>query len=349
MSNQKDLIILNQVAAHSHISTCQQYCMVAGSGLRADTTSCRVLCEASGSFQKFSGALSLDGGLASPDDICAKMFIKDDDEDVVAVSLIQTGIQTRQTSQKNLGVRGDMTVQGTLATSLLTSPIGDVKVTGELNVMNEISATSAQAAFINVRDVLSLKSGFKPKKGQLLVKGKIDAESVVAGSFSAAFLEIEGVRQWSLVSLEDFEEVSIDGWSHGEVTECGGHKLLGGHCVQQSGGKTEISKTFSDLPLHTHVRVNSKYMFIDSWDGESGYLKLDGNVVWTEAYNHNDGEQHKGFNICGNETPERKFGRQIDVTIPHTGNSIELTFGATTDEHPCDESFGVDSVMVFVR
>jgi len=92
-------------------------------------------------------------------------------------------------------------------------------------------------------------------------------------------------------------------------------------------------------------------MFIDSWDGESGYLKLDDKVVWTETYNHSDGNSNiaHGINICGNETPERKFRRSIDLTVPHNSDSITLVFGATTDEHPCDESFGIDSVMLFVR
>jgi len=344
-NNQRDLIILNQVASASHISTCQQFCMVAGSGPRADTTACRALCQRSGGFNEFSTALNLKDGSASPDEICKALFA--DTASAVpqgTVSMLQVGDAAKE---RKLGVRGDMTVQGTLITSILTSPIGDVKVSGEVNVMNSIESNSAQAAFMKADTGTTIRDKIVSKREQLIIKGRIDAGSVSADSMSSSFLEIGGVKQWSLVSLEDFEEVDAEGWSFGDITECGGHRLLGGHCVDNA--EKELTKTFSKLPPHTQVRIVAKYMFIDSWDGETGYMKVENRPVWLESYNHSHGDAKHGINICGNETPERKFGRSIDVTVPHTGGKMTLTFGATTDEHACDESFGVDSVMVFVR
>jgi len=178
--------------------------------------------------------------------------------------------------------------------------------------------------------------------------GKVNADTWTVQNAHSSFLEVSGVKQWSLHSFEDFDEnQEVNGWSHGQITECAGHHILGGHCVETSKG--QVSKTFGNLPPHSQIRINAKYMFIDSWDGESGYLKVDNNLVWTESYNHAEGDTKHGINLCGNETPERKFGRSIDVTVPHSAESITLVFGATTDEHPCDESFGVDSVMVFIR
>lgn len=346
MSNQKDLIILNQVATHSHISTCNQYCMVAGSGFRADTTTCRHLCEQSGGFTKFSTSLSLDSGLASPADMCKSMFTveEEDEAPVSAVSLLEVG---QAAVQRKLGVRGDMTVQGTLSTSVLTSPIGDVKVSGELKVSNSIESNSANAAFLKATSGVSVKQGIISKKDQLLIKGKIDADSVTTGELKSSFLEIGGVRQWSLFSLEDFEEVGLDGWNQQELTECGGRKILGGHCVELK--VPELAKAFTNLPPHNQIRITAQYYFIDSWDGESGFMSVDGNKVWVDTYNHATGDAKHGINVCGNETPERRLRTPIDVTIPHTGDSFNLSFGATTDEHSCDESFGIDSVMVFVR
>jgi hypothetical protein len=267
-----------------------------------------------------------------------------DEEDDDAVSLIEIG---QMASERKIGIRGDMTVQGTLSASVMTSPIGDVKVSGELNVMNAIEASSARGAFVKADGGVSIKQGITSKKDQLLIKGRIDADSVTSGEFRSSFLEIDGVRQWGLVTLEDFEELGVDGWSHGELTECAGRKILGGHCVEKA--TPELSKVFENLPPHTQVRVVAKYLFIDSWDGESGYLKADGNTVWVDSYNHATGEAKHGINVCGNETPERKFSTPIDITIPHTGSSLNLSFGATTDEHSCDESFGIDSVMIFTR
>jgi len=248
--------------------------------------------------------------------------------EVERVSLIQ--VQQDEVAERKLGVRGDMTIQGTLVTSILTSPIGDVKVSGEMDVANSIEANTARGAFLKAGSGVSIRSGIVSKKDQLLVKGRIDADSVTADALHSSFLEIDGVRQWSLFSIEDFEEeVEISGWSDTTTTECAGRKLLGGHCVGE--GRKEVTKTFTNLPEHTQIRVNAQYMFIDSWDGESGFLKVEDNLVWTESYNHKSGEESHGINICGNETPEKKFNRPVDVTIPHTGSSLTLTFGATTD------------------
>jgi hypothetical protein len=340
LSNQKDMIILNQVAGHSHIATCAQYCMIAGNGFRSDTTTCKLLCDNAGGYEKFSQSLNKDNGFAAPEEICKSILGND-----VEVSLLQV---EQMAVERKVGVRGDITIQGTLITSVLTSPIGDVKISGELNVMNAIQAESAKGAFIKANSGVSIKQSIVSTKDQLLIKGKIDADSVTSGgAIKYSFLEIDGVRQWALHSLEDFEEVGADGWSHGELTECGGHKILGGHCVEKA--TPELTKTFSGLPAHSQIRVVAKYLFIDSWDGESGYVKADGNTVWVESYNHANGDLKHGISICGNETPERKFSTPIDLTIPHTGDSLTLSFGATTDEHSCDESFGIDSVMIFTR
>jgi len=257
-------------------------------------------------------------------------------------------VQVEQTNEKKIGIRGDLTVQGTLSASILTSPIGDVKVSGELNVMNSIEAQSARAAFIKSDTGSTIKQGIVSTKEQLLVKGRIDADSVTAGGeLRSSFLEIDGVRQWSLQSLEDFEEAGVDGWSDAQLTECGGRKILGGHCVEKK--VPELTKTFTGLPPHSQVRVVAKYMMIDSWDNESGYMKADGNTVWIDTYNHAAGDEKHGINVCGNATPERKLSSPIDITIPHSGSSVTLSFGATLDEHACDESFGIDSVMIFTR
>jgi hypothetical protein len=345
VSNQKDMVLLNLVTKDSNIDNCQQYCVIAGSGFRADTTTCRSLCELAG-FKKFSKALAIDQGLALPADICDNMFKSDASDEVDSVVAMVELSSTQATKERKLGIRGDLTVQGSLSASVITSPVGDVKVSGEMNVLNSMESTSATTSILKADGGISVKQGIISKKDQLLIKGKIDADSVSMVNLQASFLEIDGVKQWALHSLEDFEEVGVDGWSHAEVTECGGHRILGGHCVQS--GKGELTKTFTDLPPHSQIRINAKYMFIDSWDGETGYLKADNNMVWAESYNHADGAT-QGINICGNETPEKKFGRTIDLTVPHTQNSITLTFGATTDEHPCDESFGIDSVMIFTR
>merc|ERR1711965_125095 len=269
-------------------------------------------------------------------------------DDVAFVEVEATTGMTTRGASRSLGMRGDFTVQGTLKTSTLTSPIGDVSVSGTMNVISSIECASAKSAYMKVEEVTSITKGITSKEDQLLVLGEIDADSVTAGGFCTSFLEIDNVRQWSLVTVEDFEEdTEIAGWDHKETTECAGQKFLGGPCTK--GGDSELSKTYTKLPPHTQLRIPAKYMFIDSWDGESAYMKVNDSPVWADTYNHAQVEAKSGINVCGNGTPEGRFMRNIDVTVPHNGPTFDLKFGATTDEHSCDESFGVDSVMVFVR
>merc|ERR1711998_330319 len=242
-------------------------------------------------------------------------------DDVAFVEVEATTGMTTRGASRSLGVRGDFTVQGTLKTSTLTSPIGDVSVSGTMNVISSIECASVKSAYMKVEEVTSITNGITSKEDQLLVLGEIDADSVTAGGFSTSFLEIDNVRQWSLVSVEDFEEdTEIAGWDHKETTEYAGQKFLGGPCTK--GGDSELSKT---------------------------YMKVNDSPVWADTYNHAQVEAKSGINVCGNGTPEGRFMRNIDVTVPHNGPTFDLKFGATTDEHSCDESFGVDSVMVFVR
>jgi len=265
-----------------------------------------------------------------------------------AISMVQVDAMAMQSTARNLGVRGDMTVNGVLSTSTLTSPVGDVKVSGNVEVSGSIKSASTLGSFLSARSSTSVTNGIQPKGSELQILGKIEADSIDAGAVSSSFLEIDGVRQWQLVSLSDFEEDTnaAEGWDHTDLTECAGNKFLGGPCTK--AGSTEVKKTYTGLPPHSQLRVAAKYLFIDSWDGESAYMKINDHVQWAETYNHAQVEG-KGINVCGNETPEGRYMRNLDVTVPHTTDDFTLTFGATTDEHSCDESFGVDSIMVFVR
>lgn len=176
---------------------------------------------------------------------------------------------------------------------------------------------------------------------------RVEALSVDAvGGFS-----VRGVRQWQLVSADDFTNPGI-GWSRQEVTQCAGVHMLGGYCKLSKG---EVNKTYTGLPPHKQLKVVATYHFIDRWIGEAGYMKLgigEGGspvVVWSEQ--HSQQMSKNGLNLCGQVgTPEGKFSTAIDVTVPHSEAAIELTFGSTMeDSDPCDESWGVSSVELYIR
>jgi hypothetical protein len=91
---------------------------------------------------------------------------------------------------------------------------------------------------------------------------------------------------------------------------------------------------------------------LDAWEGETAYMKVDGDIVWSRK-----GESSvNGINLCGGEHNDAAFNMYclsnisaIDVTIPHKNSSFKLTFGATLTKDPCNQSFGVDDIMIYAK
>jgi hypothetical protein len=161
---------------------------------------------------------------------------------------------------------------------------------------------------------------------------------------------VRGVAQWQLVYSDDFSAAAT-GWSKQETSKCAGVFMLGGYC---KFGYGEVNKTFGGLPPHKQLKVVARYHFIDHWIGETGYMKLDVGEnncdvpVWSEQHKQYDG--NNGVNLCGGGTPEGKFNSHVEVTVPHRASAVRVTFGSTIgDADPCDESWGVSGVEVYVR
>lgn len=160
------------------------------------------------------------------------------------------------------------------------------------------------------------------------------------------YISFDGVKQWKLVHIEDFSEPK--GWTDNSNSECAGVVMLGGYCLFSS---QEVTKSFEDLPTHSAVKIVANYHFIDAWIGETGYLKAliegENQYVWTEGYKA--GQAGTGKNLCGAHHDEGKFFAGIEVVLPHTEDKLELTFGATLEEDPCDESWGVSGLQIYTR
>ena len=162
-------------------------------------------------------------------------------------------------------------------------------------------------------------------------------------------LKIKGINQWKLIYEENFDE-SIEGWSNKTVSKCNGITMLGGYCIFSKG---ETEKIYDKLPEHNMIRIQANFHFIDNWNGESGYLKIDNgkngemNFIWIESYSAFEG--NFGVNVCGGKMPEGKFSSPIDVVVNHNSDSIKIAFGSNLEMDPCDESFGISGVRIFVR
>jgi len=203
------------------------------------------------------------------------------------------------------------------------------------------SITASTATFTNLETV-----AISSPTGTLRVSGELSLGSAATnGTVSASSFIQQDMKQWSLVYHDDFEQ-NTDGWSTNKTSSCDGvDHHLAGHCNEVDG---EVTKTFDGLAEHKFVRIQARYHFLDSWEGETAFAKVDGRIMWTDT-NDVRGMHPNSINACGGEHPDTKLSVPLVIVVPHQGPSITLTFGSTLDEHPCNESFGVDDVMVLVR
>jgi hypothetical protein len=161
-------------------------------------------------------------------------------------------------------MQGDFNVTGTVGCKDLQSSqlqsAGAVEVTGAFTSAS-LEATSIEADTVSAKLV-------KPPSGTLTIEGDV---SIGSGS-SSSFLQLE----WALAYAEDFE-TGAKGWSSQERSACNDDLFLGGFCKLSS---EEVSLAV-DLQPHTRLRVKANFHMLDAWLGQSGYLKIDDQVVWS--------------------------------------------------------------------
>jgi len=97
------------------------------------------------------------------------------------------------------------------------------------------------------------------------------------------------------------------------------------------------------------MRIKATYHMIDNWEGEMGYMNVDSQAnVWSQKGISMRSVQAP--NLCGNSNfGDQLMNKQIDKIMEHNSNSVNLTFGSTLTKDPCDASYAIDNVMIFIR
>jgi hypothetical protein len=169
----------------------------------------------------------------------------------------------------------------------------------------------------------------------------VAASNLIARSASVDVLSVNNVVQWQ--SLRDFTFVKPSSeWSKNPIMKCAGLSIL-------SLDETHkvIKAALHKLPKHSQIRVVATAHFVDDWQGETAYLKINGNYVWTESHELRNGA--KGLNICGSDRyMETKFSVPIDVTLPSVGENMNLEFGSSM-EAGNNAHFGISSVSLYIH
>jgi len=182
--------------------------------------------------------------------------------------------------------------------------------------------------------------------------------SLSATAISADQISLLGAIQWSMFKLETFPSAPIGafpagalvsgqcsdclnrGWSSKTTILCSGLSIL-------SLQDNILSNTYT-LPLHTSLRITGLVHFVDDWQGETAFLKIDGEYVWSDAV---DQENTPGkMSVCGSDKfPEIRFSVPIDIVIPHSAAKVELLFSTTVETDAFDARFGISNIALHLR
>lgn len=117
--------------------------------------------------------------------------------------------------------------------------------------------------------------------------------------------------------------------------------------VQTPASGNALTKTYKNLGSHQFIRIVATVHFVDDWQGETAYLKVNGQYVWTDA--HDQRASASQISICGrSQYPESKFTSNVDVTLPHTTDELTIEFGSNM-EAGNEAVFGISSIQIQTR
>ncbi len=175
-------------------------------------------------------------------------------------------------------------------------------------------------------------------------------------------------KEWRLVYSDGFES-GTEGWVANGALSTGNAGLnrqsanvagLVGHFIRPNDNNHTLKKQFDTSGLsYTEVKVEFNYLFLDSWDGEMGWLAVmsaeGGNPtsIWNRGHNHDSADLELNgttYNVSffGNGSfSDSKIRGQAQFSW--SGGGFWLEFGANLDSGISDETFGVDNVMIYVR
>lgn len=174
---------------------------------------------------------------------------------------------------------------------------------------------------------------------------------MLAPTMAASAISAGSVAQWRLWDHESFDANDSNEWSLASRGVCGGNPdvFLGGPCALGAG---ETTRTYSAIPPHSRLRISARLHMFDNWQGESVFMKTDGQVCWTKAHTWCDRVfsftcTKYGLDACGQETPDR-LSVPVKVDMAHTAETLELTFGSTlaSGSDACAASWGLDDIEI---
>ena len=153
---------------------------------------------------------------------------------------------------------------------------------------------------------------------------------------------------WTLIFDDNFDSGADSRWSTTSTSSCGGWgTILGGYGIISGGSMSIALSTYAIV--HTQTWVEIEYIALDSWDGESAYVAVDGSTLWSQSQNNHSSSYSE---VCGwNRGHSGSYDSlwMISATMAHAAGTLTLAGGSTLDQSADDESFGLDDTYVWIR
>lgn len=255
-------------------------------------------------------------------------------------------------------------VNGTLNANTMVTK--NLTVVGDANVEAVLTASRVRATMVSAdiveAGILRSPTGTITIDGNLALDGGLRGDSAAPVFLQTSEMLVDGVAQWRLWQHDHFED-GAEGWSMQTRGTCNAAAaaatetappadvFLGGWqpCDAAADAAANATKTFKDMPPHTHVRLKAAMHFFDRWNGESAFASVDGLYVWADTAKLTDAQVKSGLNICGAPYPETRLAAPIDVTLKHSASTLTVDFSSTLHGNACEHSWAVDDVAVYVR
>jgi len=145
-------------------------------------------------------------------------------------------------------------------------------------------------------------------------------------------------------TVDNFDGGSTQGWSGYPANElvttnCGDYgTILGGYA--KTAQYAYFEKTFDALPPHRGLVIQMTVYYIDSWDGESVIIDVDGIAKWSQQP-----PDQAADNKCGGGGIDRVRFAYIEIP-QHYSSHVQIRVRNTLDQDASDESMAIDDVRV---
>eukprot|EP00941_MAST-03F_sp_MAST-3F-sp1_P003929 g3929.t1 len=205
-------------------------------------------------------------------------------------------------------------------------------------------------------------------------KGKIQVSGNIA-STSSGNVKICGSKQWKMLVHDDFQKNGVtddeEGWKINGGDGDGGDAPTD-TCSDNPHSKSdfflgpfdepvETAKSFL-LPPHELVRIEARVHFIDKWEGQSVFMKVDGKIVWIDRHKWctkllmtmcepkaSRSDDGMTISACGQKNFPDRMSVKVVAQLAHTNNDMEVSFGSNLKENQDLASWGADDIKIFVK